>query len=41
MFEVFGDIGGLVEFMKIVGSLLAVFSDMKMNSLVANRLYYW
>ena len=42
LFEVFGDIGGLVEFVKItVFPLVAVFSEMKMNSLVANRLYYW
>ncbi len=41
LFELFGDVGGLVEFLKILGPFVAVFSEMKMTSLVANRLYYW
>ena len=42
LFDLFGDIGGLYEFFLITGGLVVQhFSHMKLNSLLANRLYYW
>lgn len=42
LFELFGDIGGLFEFLKIaIGAFVAKFSSTKMFSLIGNRLYYW
>lgn len=42
LFELFGDIGGLVEFLYIVVTVfVSFFSEMKVKSLVASRLYYW
>ena len=42
LFDLFGDIGGLYEFFLITGNLvIQYFSHMKLNSLLANRLYYW
>ena len=42
LFNLFGDLGGLFEFFLIIGGFIVQnFSNMKLNSLLANRLYYW
>ena len=42
LFNLFGDLGGLFEFFLIIGGFIVqYFSNMKLNSLLANRLYYW